>query len=109
MDWVQRGKPVDIKYFLESIASGIKHMHSIGLVPCDIKPDNILLDDTGRRHEYGAGDFDSTAQAGTVYGLKGGDRNWSKPKRMIRIGWENDKDRVEESDAGMLSNRQRSG
>lgn len=82
LDWVLSGKPVDIKYCLSSIADGIKHLHSIGLVHCDIKPDNIFVDDTGRHCEYVVGDFDSAAQTGTVFELKGGDLTWAKPKRL---------------------------
>lgn len=80
-DWVLKGKPVDLTHCLKSIADGVEHLHSIGLVHCDIKPDNVFVDDTGERCEYVVGDFDSSAKTGSICELKGGDRNWSRTKR----------------------------
>lgn len=91
-DWVLKGKPVSLTDCLTSIVSGIKHMHSLGLVHCDIKPDNIFVDRVDSRHTYYVvGDFDSTAQKGSVYELKGGTSGWGKDKEF-------DRDWVEEDD-----------
>jgi serine/threonine protein kinase len=91
-DWVLAGKPISLTECLTSIAHGIRHMHSLGLVHCDIKPDNIFVDSGSSRHiSYVVGDFDSTALEGSVYELKGGTSGWTKDKEF-------DEDPVEEDD-----------
>jgi len=70
---VRHGSPIDRKACLESIADGIRHIHSLGLVHCDIKPDNILMDGTNPR----IGDFDSCHVEGKKLGIKAGTEGWA--------------------------------
>ncbi|KAF2458987.1 hypothetical protein BDY21DRAFT_384881 [Lineolata rhizophorae] len=53
---------------LNGIENGIQHIHSLGLIHCDITPDNILMDGANAR----IGDFDSCHWEGTELGIKAG-------------------------------------
>ena len=54
--------PLHIDYIIAAIKSGMEHIHSLGLVHCDIRPDNVFVDvDIGR---VAIGDFDGTNQPG---------------------------------------------
>lgn len=54
--------PLHTDYIMAAIESGMNHIHSLGLVHCDIRPDNIFVDvDIGR---VVIGDFDGTNEPG---------------------------------------------
>lgn len=92
-DWVDDGKPVSVTKCLTHIVRGIEYLHSLGLVHCDIKPDNIFVDNSNRGHiSYVVGDFDSVAPEGSRYDLKAGDRRFSKHKEFHRDLVEKDDD-----------------
>ncbi|KAF2031445.1 hypothetical protein EK21DRAFT_63237, partial [Setomelanomma holmii] len=80
-DLVKEREQFDARHCLESLAAGIKHFHALGVVHCDIKPDNIFVDLSGKRPVFVVGDFDSTQMIGAVYNLKGGARGWGRNKR----------------------------
>jgi serine/threonine protein kinase len=67
---VTNGHPVDIAHCLRSIAAGLEHLHSIGYVRSDIKPENIfvLYPKAGEEMavQYVIGDFDSVQVAGNI-------------------------------------------
>ncbi|PIN00056.1 MEKK [Handroanthus impetiginosus] len=57
---------VEVKVFAKSILRGLNHIHEIGYVHCDLKPDNILLmPDPKRVNKFRAkiGDFGLTKRA----------------------------------------------
>jgi serine/threonine protein kinase len=67
-------RPFDIDLCLQGIQNGIRHLHSLGLIHCDINPTNILTDgDTPV-----IGDFDSCRREGEKLGLKAGTRGWTR-------------------------------
>ncbi|KAL1592219.1 hypothetical protein SLS60_011296 [Paraconiothyrium brasiliense] len=50
------------EYIMSAIKNGMNHIHSMGLVHCDIRPENIFIDtDTG---QVAIGDFDGTNTPG---------------------------------------------
>jgi serine/threonine protein kinase len=67
---VRRGHPIDIAHCLRSIAAGLRHLHSIGLVHSDIKPENIfvLYPKAGKEMtvQHVIGDFHSVQNVGDV-------------------------------------------
>ncbi|CAK7269261.1 hypothetical protein SEPCBS119000_003479 [Sporothrix epigloea] len=66
--------PFDKQRCLEEIESGIRHLHSLGLVHNDINPANIMLDDADRAVII---DFDSCQHEGEELGKKAGAISWS--------------------------------
>jgi hypothetical protein len=77
---VTLGSHFDAHNALLQIEAGIDHLHSIGLVHCDIKPQNIFVDlATGR---FVVGDFDSTHCRGEAIHSKWGTVGWTE-KRFV--------------------------
>jgi serine/threonine protein kinase len=52
---------------------GIQHLHSLGLIYCDINPTNILMNGGTPI----IGDFDSCRREGEKLGFKAGTRGWT--------------------------------
>jgi serine/threonine protein kinase len=66
-------RPFDTDLFLRGIRKGIRHLHSLDLIHCDLNPTNILMDgDTPV-----IGDFDSCRRKGEKLGFKAGTRGWT--------------------------------
>jgi serine/threonine protein kinase len=78
--YVRRRYQFDAKDALDDIEAGIDHIHSLGLVHCDIKPENILVDVPNRR--FVVGDFDSTHQRGERLAIKWGTPGWTNERFM---------------------------
>ncbi|KAH7087520.1 kinase-like domain-containing protein [Paraphoma chrysanthemicola] len=66
--------PVDIPTCLAHVAAGLTHLHELGFVHCDIKPDNIFVDAANQR--YVIGDFDAVHVQGDRLSLKCGTKGW---------------------------------
>jgi serine/threonine protein kinase len=73
-DIVKNQQQFDKDVCLKGIEDGIRHIHSLGFVNCDIKPDNILMDGSNPR----IGDFDSCHTEGSKLGVKAGTVGWFK-------------------------------
>ncbi|KAF2823821.1 hypothetical protein CC86DRAFT_298223 [Ophiobolus disseminans] len=76
---------VDVVQCLSSIEAGIRRLHSLGIVHCDIKLDNLFVKrmvSQGNRvyFLYVVGDFDSCHRVDERLRLKIGDVNWTKVK-----------------------------
>jgi serine/threonine protein kinase len=85
---VTNAHPVDIAHCLRSIAAGLEHLHSIGYVHSDIKPENIFVlylkadeEDAETAAQYVVGDFDSVQVAGNILTGKAGTPGWARPKK----------------------------
>ncbi|KAF2823820.1 hypothetical protein CC86DRAFT_384365 [Ophiobolus disseminans] len=83
-DLVIRGAAFNVQYCLDSVAKAIKHLHSLRIVHCDVKPQNIFVQRMphGSRepHSWVLGDFDSAHEQGAPIRLKGGLEGWMRPK-----------------------------
>jgi len=81
---VGRGEVFNVWYCLQCIADAIEHMHSLGIVHCDIKPHNVFVKKLRRGaaepYEWVVGDFDSAHDVGAAIKLKGGSRWWTRVK-----------------------------
>ncbi|CCE30705.1 uncharacterized protein CPUR_04554 [Claviceps purpurea 20.1] len=68
--------PFDKSRCLEGIERGIRHLHSLGVIHNDIKPNNIMLDELDRPVII---DFDSWGREGQKFapGMKTGALEWS--------------------------------
>ena len=82
-----RGYAIHVRDCLEAIASALRHLHCLGIVHGDIKPQNIFLrypeaqyDATPTR--YVVGDFDSAQPTGSVIDGKHGTPYWSREKKV---------------------------
>jgi serine/threonine protein kinase len=64
----------DITLYLQHVSDTIQHIHSLGLVHCDIKPKNISVDLQRRR--YILGDLDLTHLEGEAMYLNYGIPSW---------------------------------
>jgi len=72
-EWVKNGHAVDIDSCLQGIKNGIKHLHDLGFVHCDVNPANIVMNGT----DPIIIDFDSCRRIGEPLGLKAGTRGWT--------------------------------
>lgn len=73
LETVKSTRPVDVDRWVNQISQGISHLHSLGLVHCDINPKNVVLDgDT-----LVIIDFDSCRKEGERLGMKAGTRGWT--------------------------------
>jgi len=85
-DLVTHRQVVNMKQCLNSIAAGISHLHSLGIVHSDIKPKNVFVSrEEGKDPEeslhYVVGDFDSCHRVGERMNLKSGHESWTRKKR----------------------------
>ncbi|KAF2811006.1 uncharacterized protein BDZ99DRAFT_487733 [Mytilinidion resinicola] len=64
---------LDAPKCLSSIKAGIEHLHSLGIIHCDINPHNIFLDTS----TFVIGDFDSCTFEGDELGMKAGTDGWT--------------------------------
>jgi serine/threonine protein kinase len=69
---LKEATPFDKAFCLEGIESGVRHMHSLGLIHNDLNPRNIMMD--GERPVII--DFDSCKREGDELGLKAGTSGW---------------------------------
>lgn len=65
---------VDKESCLQSIRLGIDHLHTLGIIHCDINPSSILSDGDG----FVIADFDSCAWEGEELGFKAGTQGWTR-------------------------------
>jgi len=66
--------PFNADYILQCIEEGIRHLHSLELIHCDLNPTNILM---GGEIAV-IGDFDSCRRKGEKLGLKAGTSGWTR-------------------------------
>ncbi|KAF2195698.1 hypothetical protein K469DRAFT_758471 [Zopfia rhizophila CBS 207.26] len=57
---IKDARPFNRALCLRSIRIGIEHLHSLGVIHCDINPTNILF----RGNDFVIGDFDSCKPEG---------------------------------------------
>lgn len=74
---------VDTAACIRDLEDGLKHVHSLGVVHCDLKPSNIFVDLIGNR--FVIGDFDSMHRNGEKIVLKGGTRGWVLDDNIARF------------------------
>ena len=67
-------RPFDTDLFLRGIQEGIRHLHSLGLIHCDINPANIVMDGDIPVIV----DFDSCRRNGEKLGIKVGTPDWTR-------------------------------
>lgn len=70
---VKAGETFDRPKCLSSIKAGIKHLHSLGIIHCDINPHNVFSD----KSTFVIGDFDSCTLEGDELGMKAGTDGWT--------------------------------
>lgn len=68
------GHAIKMTKCIQDIKSGIEYIYSLGLVHCDIKPENIFVD--LQNHGFAVGDFDSVHCEGVALTLKTGTAGW---------------------------------
>ena len=72
---------MDIVNTYLQVAQALKHMHSVGYIHCDLKPNNIIRNDRG---EVKVIDFGQTAKAGTVKERIQGTPDYIAPEQVMR-------------------------
>lgn len=65
---------ISIPSCIRDITAGLMHLHRLGFVHCDIKPDNIFVDAATQR--YVVGDFDAVHRRGEQLRWKCGTVGW---------------------------------
>ncbi|KAG5988798.1 hypothetical protein E4U52_006234 [Claviceps spartinae] len=79
------GTLFDKDLFLEGVERGIRHLHSLGIVHNDIKPDNIMCDELDRPVII---DFDSRGREGQKLNKSGTPGWWIEVTKLA--SFEND-------------------
>jgi serine/threonine protein kinase len=74
-DLVRSDARFDAAKALADIEAGMRHIHSLGYVHGDLKPENIFYDGD----KFVVGDFDSCVKIATPYTLKVGTTGWAHP------------------------------
>jgi serine/threonine protein kinase len=72
----QVSRPFDAGHLLQCINEGVRHLHNLDLIHCDLNPTNILM--CGESAVIG--DFDSCRRTGDKLGLKAGTSGWTSDK-----------------------------
>ncbi|KAF2184661.1 hypothetical protein K469DRAFT_708856 [Zopfia rhizophila CBS 207.26] len=69
-DLVHSRRPFDADVALASIEAGIDHLYSLGIIRCDIKPQNVLVNESAT--SFLIVDVDSCHRKGKILDLKWG-------------------------------------
>jgi hypothetical protein len=77
---------INIRKVLSDVEAGIKHIHSLGLVHCDIKPDNIFV----KEGRFVVGDFDSMHPVHNQLTMKMGTPDWYDCADITHAEFEHD-------------------
>ncbi|ETW85448.1 hypothetical protein HETIRDRAFT_432193 [Heterobasidion irregulare TC 32-1] len=80
---VEMQEDLDRESIIAGITAGIEHLHSLGLVHCDIKPQNIMLDD---KNVPVVIDFGSCEREGQIMVRGGATPGWAKSSWMYGPG-----------------------
>lgn len=72
--WVEKGHALVIDDCIKGIEDGIKHLHGLGFVHCDVNPANIVMNG----NDPVIVDFDSCRRIGEPLGLKAGTSGWTR-------------------------------
>ncbi|KII86594.1 hypothetical protein PLICRDRAFT_260852 [Plicaturopsis crispa FD-325 SS-3] len=72
-DAIEHRMPLDFYSVTSGIASGVQHLHSMGLVHGNLKPTNIMLDDDDTPIII---DFDQCQKSGATLSYKRGTPGW---------------------------------
>jgi len=73
-EWVKQGHAFNVDGCLKGIKDGIKHLHDLGFVHCDVNPANVVMIE----NDPVIVDFDSCRRIGELLGLKAGTRGWAR-------------------------------
>jgi serine/threonine protein kinase len=79
----QKGRSFDKTTCLYNIRRGVEHIHSLGIVRCDINPMNILSNGEHANESFVIADFDSCTMEGQELGLKAGTKGWTKDEFKV--------------------------
>ncbi|KAJ4984972.1 serine/threonine-protein kinase [Stagonosporopsis vannaccii] len=77
-------QPCHVPFLMHGIESGMRHLHTLGLVHCDLRPMNVFVTIGDERGEDGhvvleevvIGDFDASVEAGEKVALKRASGDW---------------------------------
>lgn len=72
-DMVASKQPIDVDKVISDITAGLEHIHSLSMVHCDIKPENIFH----KAGRFAIGDFDSVHIIHNPYRGKIGTPGWA--------------------------------
>ena len=78
---IKRSHIIDRNSCLANIRRGIEHLHQLGIIHCDINPNNIFTDGDS----FVIGDFDSCTLEGEKLGLKAGTHGWTDPTFAVAM------------------------
>jgi hypothetical protein len=77
MDLVKYRHQFDGKACMRAIEKGLKHLHSLGYIHYDLKPENVFYSCRDKR--FVLGDFDASQRIGARIQLKFGAEGWRPP------------------------------
>ncbi|KAF2113228.1 kinase-like domain-containing protein [Lophiotrema nucula] len=72
LEHIRSGKPFSAEHIISSVSAAVAHLHSLGLVHCDIRPPNIFVKGEGESMQVVLGDFDATYVLGEIIRAKYG-------------------------------------
>jgi serine/threonine protein kinase len=93
-------RPFKADDYLKGIKEGLQHLHKLGIIHCDIKPENILMEGESPV----ISDFDCSRREGEGFGRKYGIWGWKSKYQFTMLGRDVDENGLAKLEEWLVQN-----